>query len=261
MGRQPDPDPDDVHPESTGKEDAPQAGRPEMRFEEKHAHIRGRGLISSSALGIADGLVTNLAFLSGFAGAVSGIELIRFAGLAAMLAGAVSMFFGGVLAARSEVDLFEADSRREAYEIKHERDEEMWELKNLYKGKGLTDDEAEMIVTKISSDDDKFLEDMLVNELHLHRSNLQNPYKLGGVVGLSFVIGALVPLLPYYAFSLRTYSLTASVALSLAFLFAVGAWKGRVVGKRPWMTGLEALLLGAIAAGLLFLIGTAFVFV
>ena len=59
---------------------------------------------------MADGLVTNLAFLTGFGGAVSGDGLIRFAGLAAMLAGTVSMFFGGVLSARSEHDLFKADS-------------------------------------------------------------------------------------------------------------------------------------------------------
>src|SRR5690242_17133502 len=91
---------------------------------ERHPHIAGRGMISASALGLADGLVTNLAFLTGFSGAVSNDALIRFAGLAAMLAGAVSMFFGGVLSARSEHDLFKADSTREAYELETETDEE-----------------------------------------------------------------------------------------------------------------------------------------
>src|SRR5271156_47217 len=101
------------------------------RYREKHDHIRGRGLISSSALGLSDGLITNLAFLTGFAAAAD-IGLVRFAGLAAMLAGTVSMFFGGILAARSELDLFRADSSREEYEIKNEREEEIMELKDLY---------------------------------------------------------------------------------------------------------------------------------
>ena len=76
---------------------------------ERHKHIRARGYIGSSALGISDGLITNLAFLSGFAGYVYDIQLIRFAGIASMLAGAISMSFAGFLAQRSEYDLYHAD--------------------------------------------------------------------------------------------------------------------------------------------------------
>src|ERR1035437_7409177 len=116
---------------------------------EKHPHIIGRGLISSSALGLADGLVTNLAFLTGFSGAVSSDALIRFAGLAAMLAGTVSMFFGGILSGRSEHDLFKADAAREAYELEYETEEESWELKRIYIDKGLTEQEADMVVLRL----------------------------------------------------------------------------------------------------------------
>jgi predicted membrane protein (TIGR00267 family) len=231
------------------------------RYQEKHEHIRGRGLISSSALGLADGLITNLAFLTGFGGAVSSIELIRFAGLAAMLAGAVSMFFGGILGARSELDLFSADSRREAFEIENERDEEIQELKNLYVEKGLTVSEAETVVARVSASKERFLEDMLVNELHIHRSHLEKPYKVGLVIGLSFLVGAFVPLVPYYLTTAKDVSATASVAFSLIFLFAAGAWKGRIVGREIWRSGLETLMIGAVAASILFAIGSAFTFV
>lgn len=230
-----------------------------MKYQEKHKHIRGRGLISSSALGLTDGLVTNLSFLTGFSGAAAGIGLIRFAGIAAMLAGAVSMMFGGVLAARSELDLFKADSKREAYEIENEREEEITELKGLYKEKGLSEEEAGMVVAKITSNREKFLEDMLTNELHIHTSGLQNPYKAGAVIGLSFLIGAFVPLIPYLLLTIG-YSLVVSVLLSLAFLFAAGAWKGRIVGRQPWRSGFETLLIGAVAAAILYLIGSASLF-
>lgn len=230
-------------------------------YVERHPHISGRGLISASALGLADGLVTNLAFLTGFSGAVSSDALIRFAGLAAMLAGSVSMFFGGVLSARSEHDLFRADQERETYEIEHEPDEERLEMKEIYMDKGLTEGEAEMVVSRLLTNKEKFLEDMLTNELHLHRRNLQSPFKLGAVIGLSFLLGAFVPLVPYYLIAAKSSALEVSVAGSLAFLFAAGEWKGRIVKRKVLRSGLETLAIGAIAAVVLYLIGSAFVFV
>ncbi|MDA4117744.1 MAG: VIT1/CCC1 transporter family protein [Thaumarchaeota archaeon] len=247
----------------TGENNPQQAQKPftHEAYVERHAHIGGRGLISASALGLADGLVTNLAFLTGFSGAVASIDLIRFAGVAAMLAGSVSMFFGGILSARSDQDLFKADSNREAYEIENERDEETWELKRIYVEKGLTEEEAEMVVARLADNKEKFLEDMLANEVHIHRDSLQNPYVLGAVIGLSFLVGAVVPLVPFYVFPAKPYSVVASVAASLVFLFAAGEWKGRIVKRRPWRSGLETLLIGASAAGILYVIGSFFVFV
>jgi predicted membrane protein (TIGR00267 family) len=230
-------------------------------YVERHPHIAGRGLISASALGLADGLVTNLAFLTGFSGAVSSDALIRFAGLAAMLAGTVSMFFGGILSARSEHDLFKADSEREADEMEHEADEEKLEMKWIYMDKGLTEQEADMVVARLLTNKDKFLEDMLTNELHVHEHSLPNPYKLGAVIGLSFLLGSFVPLAPYYLLSSKASAVPVSVAVSLVFLFVAGEWKGRIVKRKLLRSGLETLLIGAAAAGILFVIGSAFVFV
>jgi vacuolar iron transporter family protein len=230
-------------------------------YVERHPHIAGRGLISASALGLSDGLVTNLAFLTGFSGAVSSDSLIRFAGLAAMLAGTVSMFCGGILSARSEHDLFKADSDREAYEMENETEEEKSELKWIYMDKGLTVQEADLVVAKLLSNKDKFLEDMLTNELHVHRGNLENPYKLGAVIWLSFLLGSFVLLAPYYLLSAKSDSVVISVLVSLVFLFAAGEWKGRIVKRKKLRSGLETLLIGATAAGILFAIGSLFVFV
>lgn len=227
---------------------------------ERHPHIAGRGLISASALGLADGLVTNLSFLTGFSGAVESDTVIRFAGLAAMLAGTVSMFFGGVLSARSEHDLFRADSEREAYEIEHETEEEVQEMKSIYMAKGLSEAEADMVVGRLLTDKAKFLEDMLTNELHVHKENLENPYKLGGVIGLSFLLGSFVPLAPYLV-ATKPDSVVASVVVSLAFLFGAGEWRGRISKRRPLRSGIETLAIGAVAAGVLYVIGSALSFV
>jgi vacuolar iron transporter family protein len=177
-----------------------------------------------------------------------------------MLAGTVSMFFGGVLSARSEHDLYKADSEREAFEIENETQEEKFEMKSIYMDKGLTEQEADMVVARLLTNKEKFLEDMLTNELHVHRGNLENPYKLGAVIGLSFLVGSFVPLAPYLVTG-KPDSVELSVVLSLAFLFAAGEWKGRIVKRKPLRSGLETLAIGAVAAGILFLIGSAFTFV
>ena len=228
---------------------------------EKHKHIQARNYIADSALGLSDGLITNLSFLTGFSGAISSIALIRVAGIAAMLAGSVSMFFGGLLATRSHIDLYHADSKREGYEIAHEPEEERRELKNFYLEKGLTEAEAKTVVDRVTSDKEKWLEDMLIHELHLHKSELGNPYKKGVIIGFSFLVGSLVPLLPYLLLSLKDYSILASLSTSLVFLFVVGAWKGRIVGKNIWRSGIEMLSVGAAGSIILYAIGTALFFV
>ena len=224
---------------------------------EVHKHIRARSYIGSAALGVSDGLVTNLAFLSGFAGAASDSQfhLVQVAGVASMVAGAISMFFGGVLAGRSEYELFEADAKREAGEIEQEPEEEKQELRNFYIAKGLSRDQAGSVVEQIAANKPKFLEDILMHELHVHREELSNPVMIGGVIGLSFLVGALIPLGPFLVLPTRIESLIVAALVSPVFLFTVGAWRGRVVGRKFWRTGLETLTIGTSAAAILYLIG------
>lgn len=248
---------------SSYRESGETTGQSSLKTEDRseiHRHIPGRSFIAKAALGVSDGLVTNLAFLSGFAGARSDLSLIRFAGVAAMLAGAISMFFGGILAARSELDLFQADVRREAFEIEQEPEEERRELREFYLKKGLTSEEASMVVDRVSSDKRKFLEDLMIHELHLHEAALENPYLSGGVIGGAFLVGALVPLGPYILLSTKSDSLLASLAISLLFLFLVGGWKGNIAGRRFWKGGVETLVVGVAGSAILYLVGSLFGF-
>lgn len=230
---------------------------------EVHKHIRARSYIGSSALGVSDGLVTNLAFLTGFAAATSDSQfhLIQIAGLASMLAGTISMFFAGIIAGRSEYELYEADAKREAGEIEQEPEEEKQELREFYVSKGLTKEQAHAIVEQIASDKDKFLEDILMHELHVHRTRLPSPIKTGTVIGFSFLVGALIPLAPFLVVSNRTGSLITAVLVSPIFLFSVGGWRGRIAGQKFWTSGLETLGIGVSAAAILYLIGLFFGFV
>jgi vacuolar iron transporter family protein len=231
-----------------------------VKVEEKHKHIPARGWISNLALGLTDGVVTNVAFLAGFAGAIQSLEFIRLAGVASMLAGAVSMFFGGLSSARADEDLFQADSRRELGEIESEPEEERQELKTFYLGKGLTQEESDIVVNRITKDKKKWLEDLLMHELHLHREELENPLKVAGILGLAFLVGAFVPLSGYLFAMQKSLAIELSISFSLIFLFLLGGWKGRLVGRKFLNSGLEMFLIGAGASALLFLIGSLIVF-
>lgn len=230
------------------------------KIEEKHKHIPARGFISYVVLGLTDGVITNVAFLAGFAGAISSLEFIRLAGFASMLAGGVSMFFGGLTSARANLDLFKEDSRRELNEIESEPDEERQELKEFYLGKGLTQEESEIVVKRITADKKKWLDDLLMHELHLHRDELENPLKVAAIIGLSFALGALVPLCGYLFLMQKPSAIVLSVTLSLIFLFLLGGWKGRLSGRKFLRAGFEMILIGAAASVLLFVIGSLLVF-
>ena len=112
-----------------------------------------------------------------------------------------------------------------------------------------------MVVGRIASDKKKFLEDLMINELHMHETTLENPYKSGAVIGGSFLAGALIPLAPYLLLSTSNESIIASLVISVMFLFLVGGWKGRIAGRRFWRGGLETLAVGVAASGLLYVIG------
>jgi vacuolar iron transporter family protein len=242
---------------SKSNEESLRNDRNKVSRREIHAHIRGRGYISNVALGICDGLVTNIAFLTGFGGAVSEISVIRIAGFAAMLAGSISMFFGGLLAGQSQRDLFKADAARELYEIDSEPEEEKEELRSLYLEKGLTKQEAEILVRRVTSDKRKWLKELLSEELHIHESDLENPLKIALITGLAFLAGAFVPLFPYLFIGMRQNALVASIALSLAFLFLAGFWKGQILRRDRFKSAVQMLTIGAAASSILYVIGLA----
>ncbi|MEM0075918.1 MAG: VIT1/CCC1 transporter family protein [Conexivisphaerales archaeon] len=227
---------------------------------EIHPHIRGRDVVSDIALGLSDGLVTNLAFLTGFAGASSNITILRIAGVAAVLAGTVSMFFGGLLKARSEKELYQADSRREMQEIEAEPDEEKEELVDFYIKKGLSREQSVEVVEKITENKQEWLKDMLLHELHLHKDQLKSPYRVASVIGLGFLVGSLVPFLPYLVLQSKEQAIEVSVFISLFFVSVAGGWKGKLTGRIA-KSALETTAVAALASGILYLIGRLLAFV
>ena len=217
---------------------------PMEQINEQHPH-RGDWL-REIVFGLNDGLVTTLVFIM----AVSEIAPTRLllVALGEVLAGGVSMALGGYLAARTARQILDQRIATERYEIEHEPEEERAELRAIYRNKGLSGPLLDRVVGHLTADRERWHRAMVHDELGVVEDNNINPWLEGVQIGISFVIGGLIPTVPVM-FSLPqakwwAYGLTALTALAL------GAIKARYTHQSPVRAGLEFLVvitLGTLA--------------
>jgi vacuolar iron transporter family protein len=224
---------------------------------EKHPHIPARNILDRITLGGSDGAIEGLATTSALNGAGVGFGTIALAGLAFALAGAVAMFFSSYLSRRSELRSLQIDVDRESMEIETEPDEEQGEMRELLKKDGYNDSEVEVIIQRLVKNKNLFLKEMLRRELRVNLEDVgSDPFVWPLFAGLAFLLIALLAVSPY-AFSMpRVDALLVSVALSLAALFALGS-RAFVPRNFNFRAGAESALVGAVAGGLLYLVGLA----
>jgi len=222
---------------------------------EKHPHIPARNILDRIVLGGSDGAIEGLAMTSALNGAGLGLPTIALAGLAFALAGAISMFFSNYLSRRSELRSLTIDVQREGMEIETEPEEEASEMKDLLRSDGYSEEEVEVIMRRLQSNKELWLKEMLRRELKVNIEDAKgDPFVWPLYAGGAFLLLALLAVSPY-AFAIpRIGALLASVGISLGALFALGS---RVFVPRNFdaMAGLESALVGAVAGGVLYLVG------
>lgn len=215
-------------------------------------------------LGISDGLVTVIAFVAGTTALLQGTNLVLRAGVAEMFAGAVSMGLGAYLGSKSERDVYRKEKAREYYEVEHMPEMERQEVRDIYAAKGFSSDNLEMIVNHITSDKDRWVDIMMQEELGYGSQENQNSVRTGFIVGVAYMIGALVPLSAYIVHRLLSLPDTPamlntifiiSALLTLVALFAFGTFKSRFTHQAWWRSGAEMMLAGGIGAVLVYGIG------
>ncbi len=206
-------------------------------------------------LGGSDGAIEGLAATAALNGAGQGFGTIAVAGVAFAIAGAISMFFSSYLSRRSELHSLEIDIEREKMEIETEPEEETAEMRELLAKDGYEESEVGVIMQRLTENKDLWLKEMLRRELRVNiEDSGSDPFVRPLFAGIAFLLLALLAVLPY-AFAIpRTDALFASVALSLAALFTLGSRAFLPRNFRP-MAGAESALVGALAGGLLYLIG------
>ncbi len=221
--------------------------------EEWHTE-RGR-FMREVIFGMNDGLVTTLGFVAGVTGAVARKEIILIAAFAEMAAGAISMFSGAYLSAKSQNEVFQREIERERRAIVEKPREETMELVEIFRQKGFSEEEISMLVRRITRDKELWLETMIRDELGIVGIEMEHPLRLASIMGASFVAGAIIPIFPYL-FLDGIDALGVAAIATVVVLFAVGVAKTKLTRKGALESGGEMMLVGTLAAVLGYAIGT-----
>lgn len=212
--------------------------------------------IREVVFGAQDGLLSTVALVTAIGAALTGdsTTFVLVAGLAAALAGMISMGTGAFLGARAHQDLQRSEIAKEAKELEEHPAEELAELVSLYQREGMSMREATGLADHIASDKDLWLRTLVEKELGISMDITSNPMKDALTMACAFILAAMVPIFPYF-FLDRATAIPVSIGVALIGLFALGFGKGRLVQKSPIFQGMEILVIGCVAAGAAFLIG------
>ncbi|WP_031506694.1 VIT1/CCC1 transporter family protein [Streptomyces megasporus] len=231
-------------------------GAPNSAHSPNHTHrdVSG-GWLRPAVFGAMDGLVSNLALITGVAGGDVARQVIVITGLAGLASGAFSMAAGEYTSVASQRDLVLAELEVERRELKHNPETERRELVALYQGRGLPRELAEEVAEHLSRDPERALEIHAREELGVDPGELPSPMLAAVSSFGSFAVGALLPVLPYL---LGATALWPAVVVALLGLFLCGAVVAKVTARPWWYSGLRQLLLGGAAAAVTYGLGTLF---
>lgn len=216
-------------------------------LDQERWRVARMGRLREVVFGAQDGLLSTVALVTSLAVAVESQTTILVAGLAGALPGMISMATGALLGSRAEQDVQRAEIEREAQELETNPAEELAELVVLFQREGMTYRDARQVADEISQDRDLWLKTLVEKELGISSEVTSNPVKDALAMGLAFILGAAVPLIPHF-FLTGGEAIGVSVGATLAGLFTLGLVKGRLVQRAPLLQGLEILGVGAISA-------------
>jgi VIT1/CCC1 family predicted Fe2+/Mn2+ transporter len=203
--------------------------------------------LADVVLGGQDGLVNVLGVILGLAAATANTRIVMVAGLAAALAGSVSMAAVAYTSRVAAGELFKSERAREYRHLAAEPEVERAEVREIYAKKGFSGDLLERIVHTITSDPDVWVAVMMAEEHGLVDTDRRRSLQSAAVVGAACLVGSLLPLAPFLVLAPGTSS-WGSVILAAVTLFAFGAYKGRATVGHPLKGGLELATIGIFSA-------------
>jgi VIT1/CCC1 family predicted Fe2+/Mn2+ transporter len=228
---------------------------PSAHPEFDHRDVQG-GAARAAVFGVSDGLVSNMGLILGVAGADPAPSVVRLAGLAGLVSGAISMAAGEYNSMKVQAELLERELAIEARELRRRPEAETAELAGIYEQRGLDREEAAMVAEAMMSDPETALETHAREELGINPGQLGSPIAAGGASFVAFSLGGVVPLVPWF-FGSGTPAIVTSLVLGIVAACVVGALIGRSTGRSPLRTVVRQLLFTLVPAGVTFLIGNA----
>lgn len=206
--------------------------------------------------GFSDGLVSNVSLVIGFAAGfeASGVDssYVRLAGIAAAVAGAASMAAGEWVSVSAQNDLVARELKLEHRELLHNTEAETAELREIYRTHGMTPEVAQAAARDVMRDPDAALYVHAREEFGLDPTNLPNPVVVAVLSLVSFLAGAIIPVIPWFVVD---NGIVASLVLGVLAAAVVGAAIGRYANRSPIVTALRQVGILIAATGVTWLIG------
>jgi vacuolar iron transporter family protein len=218
-------------------------------------HAEASGWVGDAVYGVNDGLGSIFGIVSGVSGATLGnSHFVLIAGLAGMVASALSMGSGAYLAAKSEREIFEAEFARERESVEYNPSEAREVLALSYQIRGLPKADAERFVDHLSKNKEQLIQALARERINTSEEGLSKPLVSAISGAVSTAIGAFIPIVPFFFLTGIPAVLVAAI-ISLIAHFAVGAAKSLITIRPWWSSGLEMTAVGAVEGVVTYFIG------
>jgi VIT1/CCC1 family predicted Fe2+/Mn2+ transporter/rubrerythrin len=211
--------------------------------------------VGDAIYGVNDGLGAIFGIVSGVSGATLGnSHFVLIAGLAGMIASALSMGSGAYLAAKSEREIFEAEFAREREAVQYNESEAREVLSLSYQIRGLPEEDADRFVEHLAKNREQLVQALARERLNTTEDGLSKPWVSAVSGALSTAIGAFIPIIPFF-FMAGIPAIIVAAIISLIAHFAVGATKSLITIRSWWSSGLEMTAIGTIEGVVTYVIG------
>lgn len=220
-----------------------------MQTIHKENHFTASDIVKDIVIGMSDGLTVPFALAAGLSGAVAGTGIVVTAGLAEIAAGSISMGLGGFLAARSEVEHYISERKREQCELQTRLADEEQEIIDIFNSYHIAQETSRPVVEALKKNPEIMVDFMMKFELGLEEPDPKRALKSAATIAGAYAASGIVPLFPYMIVSSSHDALRLSVVITLLALFFFGYCKGQFIGDKPWRSALQTTLIGGIAAG------------
>ena len=221
-------------------------------------HLKSSDFLRDVVIGMSDGLTVPFALAAGLTGAVSNSSIIVIAGIAEIVAGSIAMGLGGYLAGKTEQDHYSSELKREYDEVNRVPEQEKNEVREFFENIGLSEDLQIKATEEIAKDRTQWVDFMMKFELGLDKPDPKRATKSALNIGISYAVGGIIPLSPYFFISNSAEALKFSVVATLLCLFIFGYFKSKMTGVPVISGALKVMLIGAVAAAAAFGVAKAF---
>ncbi|KAL1918772.1 uncharacterized protein VTP21DRAFT_2794 [Calcarisporiella thermophila] len=211
-------------------------------------HFESAEFVKDMILGLSDGLTVPFALAAGLS-SLGNSRLVVLGGLAELVSGAISMGLGGYLAARSEAEHYRTERRREEMEVVECPADEEEEIVEIMEPYGLDRVTIQPMIERLKANPEKFVDFMMKFELNLEEPDPERSWKSAMTIGLSYLVGGFIPLLPYFFIVRADVALLVSVIVTGISLLVFGYIKSYYLSPKQAVWGaLQTLLVGGFAA-------------